>query len=69
MLCNPCSQIQINVRGAEGHERLTQQRLPEKRRISGQSNIFVTKYRCSTCGTLWTYTDDRKDEFSGWERY
>lgn len=68
MLCELCTHIQTRKRGSKGHEHLVQQGPSSKQKIIGQANIYIKSYKCSACGALWSYTNDKNDEYCGWER-
>jgi hypothetical protein len=66
MACAMCEAIVKNHRGAPGHEKLVQIGEPEKVKIVGQANVYVTKYRCADCNTEWRHENDKNDDHAGW---
>lgn len=63
--CDACFSIVPDRRGERGHDALVETG-SEKIRPFGQAAIIKTSFTCSTCGTKWTYENDKNDSFAGW---
>lgn len=67
-MCEPCSSIEVDRRGAPGHAALEETGARRGNSPIGQSRVGVTEYVCRTCSQRWEYEDDKNDRHAGWSR-
>lgn len=63
-MCEACAAIVTGRRHEKGHDGLTE--IGKSKQNWGTGAVYTTKYRCSACGSLWEYEDDKNDNGAGW---
>jgi len=66
-LCPACQAIELHKLGSPGHAAL---QITDTQRLQlPQTAAFtVSTFVCHTCGTLWTYRDQKNGPEQGWQR-
>lgn len=69
--CAACDRIPTHRRSAYEHETVASHGNLVRTGVRGyaphaQAAVNVSMYKCSICGRLWEYEDDRNDPFVGW---
>ncbi|MGE8450911.1 MAG: hypothetical protein ACN6OP_09915 [Pseudomonadales bacterium] len=63
--CDACCSIVMDRRGERGHDALVETG-SEKFSPIGKAAVTKASFVCSTCGTKWTYENDKNNSFAGW---
>lgn len=66
-LCPACQAIELHKLGAPGHALL---RITDTQRLkpAKAAAITISTFVCQTCGTFWTYRDQKDGSEQGWQR-
>ncbi len=63
-ICEPCSGIQRNWRGAPGHAELLQG--ANRKESRDERTVTVIRFHCDRCGAAWDYENNKANQHSGW---
>nr|WP_315598237.1 hypothetical protein [uncultured Cupriavidus sp.] len=66
-LCPACEAVELHKLGAPGHASM---RITDTQRIkpAKAAPITISTFVCQTCGTHWTYRDQKDGPERGWQR-